>query len=815
MSSITRRILFTATFLFIVFNHFAWASGDDWSAWGGPQRNFIVNPGIIIADQPFELKIAWKKTLGSGYSAVSVQDNMAITMFSDSTYDFAVALNAENGEELWRFKIDSTFRGRFGSANGPISTPLISKNTVVCLSPAGRLFALNRQTGTLKWDTDLVTEHQGLEPFYGFSTSPLVYNDILLVESGGTNNNAFSAFNLNTGEVLWTVGNDSIEYQSPYLWQNGDNTQFITVSNSAVYGLEPATGKILWQIGHQGGYYIMGANSGNVVPVEKNQFFLKDKKSSGMLFEVKPGSDDYQVQEVWRTKWIRGTYVVPVYLDGYLYGYRSRVLGCIDAKNGDRVWRSREPGDGFPIIVDGHLIIATKNGTLSVASASTVGYNEITNLELFDNLVWAPASYANGKLFLRSMTEIAAVEIVPTQAIAQSEEQSEGIVASSEFARFVKEVEQSADKNALVNKYMASQNEFPVIEGEDIVHFIYRGEAEDMALMGDLVGWRYDKPMHHVKETDLFYYSTNLEPDAMLTYKSMKDLQEQVIDSLNSRSTSTMYFGEASWFNMPQWEKPEYLATFPSHHGRIDSLRFTSKINDSTRVIEVYLPAGYDHSSELYSIAYIHGGQTARELGNITTALDNLISSRIRPTIVVFMPDFYGGFYGEYVGEKRDVYTQVFVEEILPIVEQNYRVFPDRNNRANIGHMFNGYMAVYSTFKHQDLFGNLGIQSLYWDEKEHKSHTNLITIADHGNMTIYFDWGKYDFRSPLESVNLVDEDRKFAALLKDRGINFKGGEVSSGAGWVSWQNRIDRMLETFFPPGEPDSNSRIKTKLSK
>ena len=267
MSVIARLILSTIVFILIVFNHTAWGSSPDnqWPAWGGPHRNFIANPGIIKADQPFQLKISWKKTLGSGYSAVSVKDGMAITMFSDSTFDYAVALNAENGKELWRFNIDSTFPGRFGSANGPISTPLISQNTVVCLSPAGRLIALESKTGKLKWDIDLVADHQTLMPFYGISTSPLIYNDILLVETGGMSNNAFSAFNLHTGKVLWATGNDTIEYQSPYLWQNGQNTQFITVSNSAVYGLEPATGKILWQFDHEGGEYIIGASSGNIV----------------------------------------------------------------------------------------------------------------------------------------------------------------------------------------------------------------------------------------------------------------------------------------------------------------------------------------------------------------------------------------------------------------------------------------------------------------------------------------------------------------------------------------------------------------------
>jgi enterochelin esterase family protein len=155
------------------------------------------------------------------------------------------------------------------------------------------------------------------------------------------------------------------------------------------------------------------------------------------------------------------------------------------------------------------------------------------------------------------------------------------------------------------------------------------------------------------------------------------------------------------------------------------------------------------------------------------------------------------------------------VEEILPLVEQSYRILPDPANRANIGHMFNGYMAVYSTFKHQDLFGNLGIQSLYWDEKEYKNQNNLFTIANRDKMLIFFDWGKYDFRSPQESISIVDADRKFAAMLKEHAIKFTGGEVHAGTGWGSWQNRIDRMLETFFPLSDTDSKSRIKTKLSK
>ncbi|MCH7678455.1 PQQ-binding-like beta-propeller repeat protein [candidate division KSB1 bacterium] len=808
MTHVTNLFRTAAAFALLLATHSGWAStgGDDWPAWGGPHRNFTVTPGVIKAEQPIELKIAWKKELGSGYSAISVMDGMAVTMFSDSTFDYAIALNVEDGSELWRFKIGPTFPGRFGSANGPISTPLISQNKVVGLSAGGRLFALDRKTGELVWDSDLVVDHQAEIPFYGFATSPILYNNILVVETGGAAQNAISAFDPNTGQVLWTAGSDTVEYQSPYLLQTSDGSQLVGITNRAVYGLQPETGKTLWRFEHGGTGHPMGAPSGNLVPVGGNQFFLKNTNQGGMLFKIEYANEMYQVSEVWKTKAIKGTYVIPVYHDGHLFGYNSRIFACVNAETGERVWRSRAPGDGFPLVVDGHLVVITKNGRLSVAPASPEGYKQIASLDLFANLVWTPASFAGGRLFLRSMTEIAGVDIVPAQSVVQAVANADGMVPDSKFAQFVKKAEQAMDKIALVDEFMAEQKEFPVIEGDDIVHFIYRGEASDMALMGDLVGWRYDRPMHRIAGTDLFYYSSRLEPDARLTYKFLKDLQTPLADSLNSRTIRSMFFGPASWFSMPEWKKPDYLEAKASQTGRIDSLQFKSAITDSSSVIEVYLPAGYDQVSEAYPVAYVHGGRGARGLGNMTTALDNLIGSRIRPVIVVFMPTFYDGRYVEYIGDKRDTYMRIFVEEIVPLVERTYRILPGADNRANMGHMMNGFMAFYTTFKHRDLFGKLAVQSMYWDEKEAITHKGLLVSAHQKDLQIYFDWGKYDFRSPLESISIVESNRSFAALLKSRGLRFTGGEVHAGAGWGSWKNRIDRVFETFFPLSGSGSN---------
>ncbi len=99
MTHVTNLFRTAAAFALLLATHSGWASpgGDDWPAWGGPHGNFTVTPGVIKGEQPIELKIAWKKELGSGYSAISVMDGMAVTMFSDSTFDYAIAFNVEDG----------------------------------------------------------------------------------------------------------------------------------------------------------------------------------------------------------------------------------------------------------------------------------------------------------------------------------------------------------------------------------------------------------------------------------------------------------------------------------------------------------------------------------------------------------------------------------------------------------------------------------------------------------------------------------------------------------------------------------------------
>ena len=779
---------------------YAIAAKTDWPGWGGPNGNFSVDTGALQSDQPYALQIVWKKPLGSGYSGIAVRDQLIVTLFSDGSSDYVIGLDATDGATRWRHRIGPAYLGHYGSQSGPLSTPLITQDQVIALSPQGSLFALDATNGRQRWSIDLVAEHQSIAPAWGFTTSPRLYDDLLIVQTGGTKNNAISAFNPQSGDLVWTAVSDTVNYQSPGLFRLGNRDLLVFHGNHLLAGLAPQTGKVLWQFAH-GGHSGASASSGHPVEVAPGRYFVKNRGDGGALFTVDTTNGIYTAAQTWRTRHIKNTYLYTVHHNGYIFGYNGRILTCIDATNGERVWRSRTPGDGLPIVVDGHLIILTKDGALSIAPASGTSYRESARLDRFADIAWSPTSFADGKLYARSMAEIACVAIRPKTAVAEPNVSVPGIVPGSRFAAFVAQVDQATDKQILIDQYLEAQSSFPIIEGDSLAHFIYRGAADEVALAGDMFGHRFDQAMHRVAGTDLFYYSAWFEPDARITYKYITDLQQATTDPLNPNTIGTLFFGQASEFNMPAWHPPAHLTPRrDGRTGRIDSLYFASPSLAGERIVEVYLPADYDQSAQRYPVAYYHGVRHHRTLGKMDIALDNIIGRGVRPIIVVFLPPLGGGAYAQYVGPGRHHYARLFTEEIVPLVDATYRTIATRENRANVGMNYAGFMAFYATFATPDLFANLAIQSLYWDQTAADQGQALMAPAlAQKPLRIYLDWGKYDLRSPIEGNNLRQSTAAFAQLLQTRGYPFAGGMVHDGAGWASWKNRTDRVFEALFP----------------
>ena len=768
---------------------------NDWPNWRG--RNY---DGVAPAKNVFNftkgngLKTAWKIKLGPAYSSISIAEGRAFTMFSDNTNDYLIALDAKNGAELWRYKIDSLYIGQGGSHNGPSSTPLVDGNTVYSLGRKGQLFALDVRNGKKLWETHLVKNHHALQPFHGFTTSPIVQGEVLVLETGGTKANAISGFDKNSGKLLWAVGTDTVNYQSPIFTSIAGQSHLLFAGDKYVYGLDHKSGKKFWEFHHNSqnqGFTPVAAGLNRIMLMGNNQ---------SMLLEVNNAGEHFQTRELWKSREIKQTLTPTVYHDGYLYGYSGFFLTCVNAATGERVWRSRPPGDGFLILVDGHLVIITKTGELHIAAASPAGYQEKANLKLFDGLTWTPPSFAEGRIYARSLQEIASVEIGPvTQLLTVTRAVPKPHAPNSAFAQSLRKIENASDKNGAVDAFMKAQTSFPIIEDNKLAHFVYRGQAEDLAIMGDMFDLGQQVPMFRVAGTDLYYYTIEVEPDARLNYRFFKNFEQPLVDPLNPVNAGG-FSGRFSELAMPKFKRPTHLDPSTGPRGTIDSLQFESKIIAGSRALQIYLPNGYADSGKRYPVVYVNYGQQALRFGKMANTLDNLIGKTIEPVIAVFI--HAPNSTVEYARQLREQYAQMVAQEIVPFIDAKYRTLAKPETRAVMGGDEGGYAAFYAAFKYPGTFGHVGGQSSHMMPTEAEPLKNMInTAAKKPALNIYMDWGTYDYRS-AGNYDWAEYNSAFSKWLEEKGYKINGGQVHDGFDWASWRSRTDRVLETFFALGK-------------
>jgi len=784
--------LFACVFVFV--SCLGGATATEWPGFRGPDRDGAVPDARLFAGESGTLEVRWKHELGPGYSAIAVRDGRLVTMFGAGEDDVLAAFDVESGEELWRYRIGEAYKGHDGSHDGPISTPLIADDRVYGLGPRGHLFAVDFDTGKEIWATHVVEDHGATKPYYGFGTSPLMAEGVLVVGINAGEGKSIAGFDPDNGALKWSLGSGAFEYASPIVATLGGRQQVVAADLKTLYGFDAATGSVLWKYDHGGDERAMGGYTIVPVPAGEDRLFLMNKIDSSVMLSVKRDGDTYAVGELWSGNGIKQSYVVPVYHDGHLYGMNNRIVVCVDAATGETKWRSREPGDGFFTRVGDHLVIITKPGTLHVAEASPEGYKELARLGLFHEHSWSEVAFAEGHLFARSMANLARID--PSSAIPAGGAGEGSWVTGTTFGAFLEETRGAADKQQAIETFLSRQPSFPIIEPSGAVHFVYRGDAEDVGIVGDMIGFRREDPMIRLDGTDLFYYSTRLEPDAAVAYGFIPNYGEPVADPLNPRAAESV-FGDVSWLAMPAWEAPDFLEEAePARQGRLEAFNWESTVREGQkRSAEVYLPAGYDdHPERRYSVLYVHHGKDALEAGRMKNALDRLIGAAVEPVIAVFViPN-----EEDPRADLRDMesYSEMVVEELVPAIDDKYRTVAEPMSRASVGSGRGANVALFAALSHPDVFARIGTQSATFDAVEIEP---LLKTAAEQPMVIYMEWGTYHLRSPHEAWDLARESRKIWTMLREAGYRPAGGEVPEGYSRVFWNGHTDELLNALFP----------------
>jgi len=129
--------------------------------------------------------------------------------------------------------------------------------------------------------------------------------------------------------------------------------------------------------------------------------------------------------------------------------------------------------------------------------------------------------------------------------------------------------------------------------------------------------------------------------------------------------------------------------------------------NDEMQPLCVYLPAGYESSSETYGVVYFFSGfSCGADTEFIASAVDELMKEN--PCILVSVT-IRNSLGGSFVASNKVIgdWEEYVCQDVLNYVDSNFRTKADAKHRAICGHSMGGYAVIKLGFKHADLFGSV------------------------------------------------------------------------------------------------------------
>jgi outer membrane protein assembly factor BamB len=383
------------------------ATGLDWPQIRGPRRDGVSDEQGLSRQWPADgPPVVFRRAIGEGFSGIAVVGNRLFTMSSAEGKETVLVADALTGATVWETPVDELFVEEFG--NGPRSTPAVDDSRVYAASSRGKLVALDRTTGGLLWQVDLLATHQAPQPLRGFAPSPLLDAGQLLIEVGGGERRGLVALEASTGKLRWTTADTRTGYSSPILATLAGVRQYVVVAGNGqeILGLGRA-GEVLWRHAWNGGAIAMP------VAVGDDRVFVSTQLDQGsLLLAIERGAEGkLAARELWQSRHMKNHFNSSVLVGAHLFGFDNASLRCIDVATGEPRWVARGLGKGSLIAADGLLFVLGDRGQLVLAAANGDAWTELGRFQAMTGKAWTQPSLAHGRLYLRDQDELVALDV--------------------------------------------------------------------------------------------------------------------------------------------------------------------------------------------------------------------------------------------------------------------------------------------------------------------------------------------------------------------------------------------------------------------
>jgi outer membrane protein assembly factor BamB len=381
----------------------------DWPGFRGPNRDsrlFNVSIDTDWAKSPPEL--VWKHRIGPGWGSFAVAGNRLFTQEQRGGDEAIVCYSAESGGEVWEHREPTRFEEAMGGA-GPRATPTPVEGRLYAQGATGKLLCLDAASGRPHWTADVKADAGGVVPQWGYSSSPLVIDGVVVVYAGGPGGKGTAAFSAETGKLAWTAGRATHSYSSAHAANFGGVPQALLVSDFGIESFDPKTGKLLWE--HE--WLEKGMNR-VVQPAILNDTDLLVATGVGnnqgtRRLRVTRSGESWKIETVWTSKALKPYFNDFVVYEGHLYGFDDSRFCCVNLADGQEVWKEGNYGHGQVLLLasQGVLVVQGVDGKVYLVQANPAEHNELAKFTALKGKTWNHPVIAHGMLFVRNSQEAA------------------------------------------------------------------------------------------------------------------------------------------------------------------------------------------------------------------------------------------------------------------------------------------------------------------------------------------------------------------------------------------------------------------------
>jgi outer membrane protein assembly factor BamB len=328
-------------------------------------------------------------------------------------------IDKESGEIRWEKEAHRgipSVRRHPKSSHANTSVATDGQHVVAFFGSEG-LYCYDRE-GHLLWEKDLgfINSSWHIVPSaeWEFSSSPLIFNDKVILQADALNTAFVTVLDLATGETLWSRERDEIPgWCSPNVYFDGSKARVVVngYRHRGAYDLE--SGEEIWRMSGGGDIPVP-------VPIvwEDLLFFNSAHGKHRPLMAVRnsaSGEISYAVNTQEQDQdlvWLHdreGAYMtsVLVYKD-LLYQLRwNGSLSCFDPRSGEKIYDETVHPTSFiasPVIADDRIYMVSETGDLYVAAAGT-SYKLLKKIPLGEASLVTPG-IAPGILVLRTASRL-------------------------------------------------------------------------------------------------------------------------------------------------------------------------------------------------------------------------------------------------------------------------------------------------------------------------------------------------------------------------------------------------------------------------